>query len=108
METLRITISQEDIEEGVPDNPNRCPLAQGFRRAEHTGVYSGTNGVQYGPDKWVPHTPESSRFMMDFDIHGPKAVKPCTLQFTPTAASMARTSLSTRRRSAIPSWRPPD
>lgn len=77
MSRIRIDVTQEDIDKGVREDVQACPI---WRAAQRVPGFEGCR--VYGPwimladsrEAWLPRS--AMAFMGEFDDHGPEAVKP--------------------------------
>jgi hypothetical protein len=115
MRTLHVSVTQKDLERGVPGNPLRCPVARALDRlvdAEgfpHTFVYVGRHGVWLtggGGPTWLGWLPvdvrtairvydegwpqESSPFEFDLELHQPGTVVPDPAGLCPDMSDLLR------------------
>ncbi len=79
--TLKINVTQEDIDRGEPSRPSGCPIAIALRRLI-PGVIVGTIGIYDASyDKLTRGTPRrAAEFIRRFDLG--QSVKPFRFQVT--------------------------
>ena len=75
--SMKIQITQEDIDKGVRRNASNCAIAVGLKQ-EFTYDISITDVIRIGKDNFRA-TPEVVRWFGDFDKGRP--VKPITIEF---------------------------
>jgi len=87
MKTLRIEVAQEDIQGGLPDSPDDCPIARAVRRAypDFRFVYVGEDfiGLRRAPcelhqSEHIDLPEIACRFIRDFDERA--EVKPISFE----------------------------
>ena len=77
IESISIDVTQEDIDQGIPHSTTKCPIARAINRTFgfpdsscSVELWTGVHVMPFramGSRGYYEHTPESRRFVMDFD-----------------------------------------
>jgi len=85
MARIRVTVTQEDIDNGKQNNTMACPVALALRRVKGFERAAVANRI------WMPALPPRTQypvpirvtsFITAFDYYGAAAVKPSTFYFS--------------------------
>ena len=87
MKTVSITVTQEDIDAGLPESATQCPLALSLGRKfpdYHPAAFAGGGRLYHpawdGLNLTLAFSPSAQRFMQRFDLGEP--VEPARFRFT--------------------------
>lgn len=83
MREVTIDVTQDDIQQGVRENPRQCPIAHASRRAGLQEATVSLVAITYGRPARQVQSPKPARdFIQQFDDHGPDAVQPFAFQIS--------------------------
>jgi hypothetical protein len=89
MKRLKVTVTQEDIDEGERGECSRCPIALAIKRV-FSNTFVSVNGADArveevdGRRRWYSLSKSAREFIASFDSDGKIAVKPATFVLTPS------------------------
>lgn len=82
MQTLEVPISQDDIDNGVPSNCEKCPVARAMSRLFPGKMVTTSYGATFVDGRVYYHYRDAANFTRMFDIGGASGVHPGTVSMT--------------------------
>jgi hypothetical protein len=86
---VKVTVTQQDIENGIRGNCDNCPIALAISRAFNARAYAGISSFnlrsRYGDEtrwesRWVRLPSEAKRWQEEFDLQGPEKSSPISFE----------------------------